>query len=77
MKSNFISQEYLDFIPKIYDTMVNPDGWSDVLEELSRHCGSRAASLMFGDNVYPEISHRILSTNIPVLINEEEMQQYN
>lgn len=53
--------EHLSFIPKIYDTLINPDGWPDVLDEFAELCGAGASGLMLGDNVFPEISRFIVN----------------
>ncbi len=77
MGSSGVTKEQLDFIPIIYDTMVNPENWVNVLDQLAYHCGSAGSSLMFGDNVYPEISDRIVSTELGITYFETNLEDYN
>ncbi len=53
-----ISQEHLDFIPKIYETIFEPEHWSDVLQEFAFYCGAADSQLVLGDTLNNEIIHR-------------------
>lgn len=73
MKKIDVSQAHLDFIPKIYDTMINPDNWTSVLDEFAFHCGAKASSLMVGDYVYPELLNRPTSS----LLSDLDLAYYD
>ena len=53
-----ISQEHLDFIPKIYETIIEPEHWSDVLQEFAFYCGAADSQLVLGDALNNETIHR-------------------
>lgn len=53
-----VSQEHLDFIPKIYETIVEPKKWAGVLRDFSSFCGAAEAQLALGDTLNREILHR-------------------
>lgn len=80
-----VSQAHLDFIPKIYDTVVNVSSWQSTLDEFSHHCGASSAALFFGDHTFPEISKRVLGSRFNDLDEQtytaqfgaEEMEAYN
>ncbi len=76
MGSTNVSQDHLDFIPKIYDTMVNPDNWPYVLEEFAFHCGASGGGMAFFDNVYPEISSRIVSPLFTDVVDDEYDERF-
>ncbi len=57
-----ISKEHLDFIPKIYETIVSAEAWTDVLDEFAHHSGARGATLILSDCKYDLVSSRRLSS---------------
>ena len=53
-----VSQKHLDFIPKIYETIIEPENWVGVLQELAFYCGAADSQLVLGDTLNNEIFHR-------------------
>ncbi len=62
MRSYRLSQDQLNFIPRIYDTVTNPDAWADVLDEFAQFCGAKGGGLMMIDLVNPDVSIMRTST---------------
>lgn len=52
-----IKKEHLDFIPKIYDTVINPESWPDVLERFAYFCGADISTVFIHDNTYEELTN--------------------
>jgi len=70
MNSVNVSSDHLNFIPKIYDTMTNSGNWPNVLDEFAHFCGASDGTLIFGDNVFPEISSRLVTPNFASVVAE-------
>ena len=52
-----IKEEYLEFIPNIYDTVLNPENWPDVLEKFPYFCGADISTVFIHDNTYTELTN--------------------
>lgn len=66
------TRDQLNFIPKIYEAIADPGHWSDIITEFSHFCSADGASLMLGDNVFPEISRMEVSN----IINADLVPEY-
>lgn len=53
-----VSQEHLDFIPRIYETITQPENWNSVLQEFAFLCGAADSQLIFADTLLEEVSFR-------------------
>ncbi len=67
-----VSKAHLDFIPRIYNTVVNSDAWVETLNEFAYHCGASASTVIFADRVNPELVGQHIST----LFNVDEFEDY-
>jgi|GEM_PF-552262 len=69
----FASTDLTRFIARIYDTIVNQDSWSSVLDEFAVRCGAVGSTLMLGDLTNQEISLRPVSSVFdPIVMAEFE-----
>lgn len=53
-----VSQEHLDFIPRIYETITQPENWASVLREFAFFCGAADSQLILADTLLEEVSFR-------------------
>jgi len=67
-----VSKAHLDFIPRIYNTVINSDAWVETLNEFAYHCGASASTVIFADRVNPELVGQHIST----LFNVDEFEDY-
>jgi len=59
-----ISEKHLKFIPRIYDAALDPTQFQEILNTFASYSGADGASLMLGDNIYPEISTLVVTSSM-------------
>ncbi len=76
MSNITIKDSYLNFIPKIYDTVLNPDSWEDVLLEFAGFFGAPMATLFLNDLRYSEFTNIAPPQNVDPVILQEFITKY-
>src|ERR1700687_5255367 len=52
--SRGVIAEHLGYIARVYDVVLDPSSWPNILDELCRHMNARAANLLVSDRFLPE-----------------------
>ncbi|MBT4490950.1 MAG: helix-turn-helix transcriptional regulator [Rhodospirillaceae bacterium] len=50
-----VTQDSLDLIASIYDSVLNPNEWTDVLDQLADRTGAKVVNILLSDHTFPEI----------------------
>lgn len=69
-----VSSEHMNCITRIYDTVLDADAWTDMLEVLSGFAGARAAYLFGIDSLNPS---RFAMEKMSRMFRPEDLETYN